>query len=341
MGIKKLLSGSLLVKKITSKNIPDTLNFKENLSNESWHGMIYYEEVKESTQGRIIHSQSGGRQEGVRSHLIEKAISPAEHFLGDIYVLSPKQKEFHAGFAKVASRWDPNLTWEQAKKRPTELGSVLLPTRYNKRNSEVESNNYHVTHTLYRAFRAYLRNHTPYKESNTKLKLKAQPLSKKKGISCSDFVSYSYKVTLLESIFPKKLPKKIQQKMEKIAAYKKKNHISKLEQIPNTLFQKFANKVEKYIPKEDKNYQKLCVPAKGMGIEFFTSNAFEREEDWEFSGYLCYVKRDGVKETYESYVIDHDTYKKLCANKNPENKLHSIMVSQEEIDEIKHVHQHP
>lgn len=340
--LKKLEKGVVLIE---VDSLDDIRGFREmrsgpeligELQESAYHGMVYAEEQMKDGRlvRKIIHSQLGRYQEGVRSKYLEKYFSPLERKLGEVYVLRPKVS---AQLNEVAKRWDPDLMMDQVEAKSRDQSSnsksKRLPTPYGLRSFEVINDMYSPIITLFRAFRAYERNHESTVEEISQLTLKAKPLSKNKGVSCSEFVGYSHKVALIESSFPNGLPKDIVKTMNAIHSYMKDKKIKKLSQVPDELFLEFNKNVEAALTPDI--YDQLCYPLKGMGISFFAENVLSREEQWEFEGYLCYMSvasDDGHQ--YEPHVLDHNTFRLLSTNENSEKGLHSMIVTEDELKQL-------
>lgn len=343
--MQRLQSGDVLIqldemtgKQFTSSLHDKDLKLKKKLVGLAMHGLIYNEKMGSDNNllGKAVHSASGKTQLGVTQQRLEKALP--EMVLGEVLVLRPKQKDIQKNLGAVAERWAPVLSRDDtAKRKKNSDGKSLLPTPLGYRTEEVtEDESQNVGHTVYRALRAYQRNHSKYTETTTgsdgmseQHTFDATPLSKNKGVSCSDFVSYSYKVALLESIFPKGIPEKVQEIMMEIEAAKKDQHVSKLESLAEQeLFTRLDAELKKHLT--DDQYEVILTPVKGMGIRFFTAVAFEREDKWEVAGYLCYLEKDNKERV--PYIVSEDIFKKLGLGKD--GSAHPMIVTEKELEKI-------
>ena len=145
-------------------------------------------------------------------------------------------------------------------------------------------------HELYRAFRSFMRNQEHV------------PLSKNKGVSCNQFIGFSLKVAIIDTLFNGDIPKELMQKYKEIEAYKASKHLSKLNQIPEQLFKEFQelfNKItqdDKY-EKERKLIQYLGMGVKGSMVRQLCESAFN-EQNWDTEYLIIVQKKDGSKNPY-------------------------------------------
>lgn len=328
MPLEKLNEGDILILSFDRKAI-SRCNTKEKLeralASNAFHGSIYHQ--TNDKEKNIVHAQTGTYQTGVKKILLDRYTRPTEDpytkedsytKLGDYYILRCKQSDVASKIGEVAARWAPKILPEQYKFLTyDDCKGLILPTPHGHRTSsgrDIAVQHQNAIH-LYRALRAYIRNKTPLRTHP--IPQEAMPLSKKQGVSCSDFVAYSHKVALIDTLFPTGLPKNVLQLMNDIQQYKDKNAIKKASEIPNEMLLALADSLHKSISEE--NYQQLIIPVKSMGINFFAQRIIDHPKHWEHKGYLCYV--DG-----EPYIIDHKTFQEITKNGD-----HSINITREEL----------
>jgi len=187
------------------------------------HVLIYYED---QGVGKVIHSQVGTTKLGVISHQFAKRLRQSSldsvFNLGDVVAVRLKDTEQAKLLAQVAARWDPDMKPELVAMRPTrhdgEASWHLLPTAFSYSHERTNSESSALARNeLYRAFRAYVRNHTSnYIDPYTQQKLLAEPLSKTKGISCNSFFAYSCKIAYMLRHIPKRCLIEISQHVAEI-----------------------------------------------------------------------------------------------------------------------------
>jgi len=283
------------------------------------HGLIY-------SDLKVYHSQSGRHQSGVRSHELLTFMS-SKAALGRLLVLRLKDEEVSKNISSVVNKWDPlrdQKIYEKAKQNVIE-GMIILPTPFTnfmERQKDVGSANGIGRLALFRAFRAYRRNQLEI------------PLSKKKGVSCGNFVSYAIKVAIIEKFFPKGLPKDILEKIEVIES-KKTNDQRKLSKIDPKEFEEFEKIVDRHLhfldAKETKEIsltaeliKELYRSIKGLSISNFCINALAHPDLWGISGYVFYREHNNKQ---EPWVMSHEAY----LNFRNVYKKHNMLITDEEL----------
>ncbi|CAM2968898.1 Uncharacterised protein [Legionella steigerwaltii] len=167
-------------------------------------------------------------------------------------------------------------------------------------------------HELYRAFRSFMRN-----QENV-------PLSKSKGVSCNQFIGFSLKVAIIDTLFNGDIPKELMQKYKEIEAYKASKHLSKLNQVPEQLFKEFQTLFDKITQdskyeKERKLIQYLGIGVKGSMVRELCESAFN-EQDWDTEYLIIVQKKDGSQKPYVlSFQEAQELYNALSKDK-PESE---------------------
>lgn len=276
-----------------------------SLAVASWHAGLYLQE--EGSFGSVVHSQLGLYHSGVKK-INWARFSPPTQKLGSFYVLRCAQPEIAAKMTEVALRWAPKLPREIIALRD---GSMLTP--YGSRSSFFSANKkipkeLENAISLYRAFRAFLRNTTTFVDQTHPFE--ATPLSKKRGVQCSDFVAYTHRVALIHHLFPEGLPKSILMAMQQVELYKEKKIIKKLELLPPSLFFGLHQVASQLISSEA--LDELSTAVKGEGIEFFSAHAFANPHRWQLVGYVCVFQQTCGK--LKLMLLDEHSYQKLTKN---------------------------
>ena len=328
---------------------------EDKLSDEESKGNLLH--VDSVYKNKIFGSSPGSNYMGVMSHHVLKKY---EKMLGsdsdDSYdsdqeeetpkmesriVIRLKDEALGRLHGETCSRWAKFLSPDELKDRPKlQYGTVKLfvPfTEWNVRNADDQDRK--KLHEIYRAFRAYMRNHaTP-----------VIPLSKNKGISCNQFIEYSLKAAMIERLLPKDKIEKILQKMQEIESIKHKGDESgkpfkKLKQIPKQLFEDFDKLVidcfreaqdakDHQIPNREKYINYLYSPVKKSSIDYLGSRIIQNPEIFDFRGYFCVIKD---KKGDTPGVLDHDSYLKLIKPKKASREAvpHDVFITRKEIDAL-------
>jgi len=331
--VSRLNDGDVIIEieEVITSNKTERL--KSKICSSAEHGMIY-------GNSKLYHSSQGNQQGGVRSHSVEH-IFHNKCTLGEKLVFRIKNEEIRKNLISIVTQWDPTRDakiYEEAKKNK-KSGRIILPTpfvNYRYRKKDVGNSEEISQFELFRVFRAYTRN----KED--------KPLSKKKGVSCGNFVSYSIKAAIIQTLFPKGLPEAIREKYHFIEK-KKTDTNRKLSNISLDEFKEFQDIVLKNLPNDQKEmgniplielYNELCRAVKGYSIEEFCRHAFDHPAIWDFSGYVFY-RDSSMKETW---VMPHDIYLKFFKTFGrdhnmivDDDELNAIGISLENLNESKQI----
>lgn len=298
----------------------------------SAHGTIHH-------QNEEFHSASGERFSGVMKQAILKQLPVQEaksnYMMEAKIVLRCKDQELGRILGETAARWAVKLSQEDLRVRPKRLGATQLFVPFSSWFERVQDpRKRSELHELYRAFRAYMRNHaTP-----------VAPLSKKKGVSCVHFISHSLKSAIIERIFPKEQIEKLIQKVKDIESLKylskeeeEKKRISKLTQIDRKHFEEFNElfiscQKSVDIAHREKYFAYLATPVKFDSIDNFVARIAVNPEMFEFAGYFCVIKGDKPR----AGVLDHDSYLKLAqpAEKGKKARPHDLFINESELARI-------
>lgn len=320
-----------------------------NLGSNAFHGMIFGEKETKSkdekevaSSGTVYHSSSGFYH-GVISHpLIKLQFEGFQNMfpIGMDLVIRTKDDRVNQSLFLTAKLWG-DISPEVLSKIP--LTPIIPKTEDSDDTDEkdIDERNYKYIKKmptpftmfsdrraddptlspqleLYRAFRAYNRNRsTP-----------VAPLSKKKGISCGNFVNYALKVAIIDRLFPHGLPEKIQKKIQEIENIKlqsqkpKENtsdenkekppstdqRISKLSQLNTQLFKEFETIVKESLTGKDEHKDSsflnkeewinfLTSPVKHTEISEFCIKARAYKNLFDFVGYLFFIGNELDKDT--------------------------------------------
>lgn len=337
----RLRDGDILIEmeddtsiKVIGKKKADILRHAVE-TNSSSHAATHY-------QGSEFHSVVGQEYSGVMKQHILKNIPinqpKAQYKMEGRIVVRCKDQELGRLFGETASRWAVRLTEEEMGGRPKRLNTTQLFVPYSDWDLRVEdSKDRSQLHELYRAFRAYMRNHT----------IPVVPLSKKKGVSCSQFIGYSLKAAIIERIFPKEQIDLLIQQVKKIESLKyigeKKEgkevtaRVSKLAQIDKKHFEAFKELFETCqksvdIENREKYFAFLTTPVKYNNVDKLVAKIDSNPEIFEFAGYFCVIKGDKAR----AAVLDHDAYLKLVQpeDKKKKPKSHDIFIEESELVKI-------
>jgi hypothetical protein len=175
---------------------------------------------------------------------------------------------------------------------------------------------------LFRAFRVYSRL-APEKPG------KPEPISKQKGISCSNFVSYIYKAAIIAKFFPDGLPENLMKLFTNIET-KRKAGDKKLDNIAlRPLLKEFETEALLHLKErqaEMVHLNELMRPVKNANIKDFTYNALQSPL-W-MAGIYCF---DESK--CHDAIISHKVYGTAwqIAVENPEK----IPRNSIDVDELK------
>ena len=239
------------------------------------HGMIFKDE-------RVYHASSGDHQSGVRSHAIKKAILPGYDItLGVIQILECKDENLRQRFVDTMARWDPVDFLKQLPRQP---GHVKLPTKFlDFQLRKLDPKEQAAKCEFYRALRAYQRNHVK----------PPQPLSVK-GISCGNFIAYSFKAAIVDLLFPQGFPSVIAEKLQQIEAVKQKDKLKLFEVAEKTdLLDELMQLVEQHLlPTQFKHFKFLKIPVQGTSVFDFCVQALNYPDFWKFKGYMFYLHDD-------------------------------------------------
>lgn len=341
------------------------------VADKAHHGLLYSGEKK--TGDAVIHSAVGETLQGVAEHRLTKTCD-MEAPLGVYCVLRPIKKALGSQLVSVAEKWlSPKLEGAQREARLSleDVGTaeLLVPYRYRRRHPEEKNDpNYEV----YRAFRVYWRALSEYTDDKTGLKLKAAPPSKKRGVSCSNLLGYSYKVAAIQMTFPDGAPKEILECIASVEQLKKSKNFKKLyqlnqykdwlstqekkraltpeEQKEKSLLQKFSDFSafvrSQLSDKEQKisstGYDAVSLmkllqqPIKGQQIGFFAEETMKTKDDWKFIGYLCFVEENKAgKKVNVPYVINYELYNELVkeVRQQKDAEWPSSQVTMQQLDE--------
>lgn len=274
----------------------------KSLSRLADHGMIF-----NSSDSRTYHSSQGSYQSGVRSHDVKKTASDDDSF-GSLVVFNIKDSKVKEYLMEVVMRWDPTrdpALYAKIKEEQKENKVLILPTPFTNFHSRTadEGSPEHISRLeLYRAFRAHERN---------RLNI---PLSKEKGVSCGNFVSYAMKVAVIKRLFPDGLPTEIADKLNEIENKKTKDN-RKLSSIDPAYFEDFERIVLKHLDNQkklgleiDPFLQELRRLVKHKSINRFCKDAFKNPDLYDFGGYV-FVREINSKS--ELWVMPHALYIKF------------------------------
>ena len=325
MMIRRLQSGDILLQMTEAVTPAVTAeNLQPFCATNASHTMIY--DSNGNNEGTVIHSARGRYQSGVRSHALS-LLQPIYAPIGWCLVLPLNEDELSEKLVTAARRWDIKLSAKEMKDELIKKSYSIftdsenmthLQTKFTaaeERKADQGSPEQINHYELYRAFRAYLRNHAK----------PVRPLSKNKGVSCSNFVSYALKVAAIETIFPHGLTTEIKDKLNEIEA-KKTGKIKKLSQLQANFpedfaaFEEIVSKHLKKLAKADNiNYLELLYhPVKAHDIDAFCQSLFKLENLCAEPGVLVYGKSDNGALT--PYVLSHAAYLALpdniCASNN-------------------------
>jgi hypothetical protein len=338
--ISRLQNGDILIS-FDEPCIPEAdSHLLENLASTSDHSMVY-------KNNNVYHSSRGTYQTGVRNHAITKLINP-EIDLGSCMIIRIKDEKTRELLAAVVERWGSNLTPEQLQKRPKDNKTVILSTPFTnffERKADAGSPEENKRYELYRAFRAYMRNNAS----------PILPLSKSKGVSCGNFLSYSMKVAIISRLFPDGIPKKIQDAFNAIEKIKTDNKHSKLSQINKTAFDDFEKVVVENLPSSaeldpfKKTYiDYLYSRVKNAPLDQVVTTMLSKPDSWSFAGYLTYYnskkpspdkkdsKQANPEDTLEPSILSYENCVRLT--KMTPDTAHSCTVSH---DELQHLNEEP
>lgn len=295
------------------------------LGSDPDHGMIY-------SKGRIYHSSLGKYQTGVRSHEVTKVIelSP-DSALGAYKVMQCKDADLQQRFIKTMARWDPVERLAELRNNPSRE-VVRLPTPFTDFFMRSEDpGEQSPKFELFRAFRAYLRNQVSPPE----------PLSRNKGVSCGNFVAYSFKAAIVDYLFPQGLPDEIRTKLSQIEFDRHSGNKAKLSEINPKYFDELMELVQKHVTADKQQYlEYLQTKVKSTSVDEFCETAMQHPDIWEFKGYMFYCTDEGKN---IPCLMDYQAYKEVAENyaamSNPEDpqsgreSLSELETSEEELEE--------
>ncbi|MHB1949290.1 MAG: hypothetical protein ACYCQI_14380 [Gammaproteobacteria bacterium] len=339
----RLRDGDILIEmeddssiKVIDKKKEEILSLTVETQSSS-HGSIYYKDKE-------YHSVEGTKYSGVMKQDILKPFplqqSKAKYKMEGRIILRCKDKELGRLVGETAARWAVTLSQDELKARPQRHNTTQLFVPLSSWDERVEdSKDRAALHELYRAFRAYMRNHaTP-----------VVSLSKKKGVSCSQYISYSLKSAIIERLFSKEQIDKLIQKVKEIESLKYRRvqegkgeqkqieRISKLSQIDikhfedfNQLFLACQKSID--IENREKYFAYLVTPVKSKNIDKLVARIADNPEIFEFAGYFCVIKGDKPR----AGVVDHDSYLRLVQPEEKEKrpKPHDVFIHESELTRI-------
>lgn len=295
------------------KAIVDKEKLQQKISQIADHGMIYL-----SSNSKVYHSQQGSHYSGVRSHLAQKIVEQEDSFMpfGSMVFFNIKDRTVRENIAEIAVRWDPthdSASYAKIQDEKKQSGSTpfKLPTpfvNYMDRNEDEGTPEQIARLELYRAFRAYERNC---------LNL---PLSKEKGVSCGNFISYVIKVAIIKKFFPEELPIEIKEKIAEIEGTKTK----KLSTIKPAQFEEFEQIVLKHLLDNQNTSEilpflkELSRKVKHESVNTFCEDAFENPDFYDFGGYV-FVRE--INQKPELWGMSHVDYLRFIAEYPGESAL--------------------
>lgn len=330
--ITRVKDGSIII--ISNEILPDTLHAKTGLldaiSNPDftqYHGMVYFNRA-------MYHSQAGDHFEGVRSHTVEYVMERLASGmpLGKIFTIDCVDDDLSQRLMTAMARWDPVEFLQKKRAEPRndkdEDRTEKLPIpfmNYYSRNADPKSQS--AKCELYRAIRAYQRNHVD----------PPAPLSKK-GISCDAFIAYSFKAAIIESLFPDGLPEEILQKMTQIDAFRSENkterhnkaRMMKLSDVGEThpYLDELMQLVEKHAPPaKHRHIEFLKTLVKSAGLDHFCRVAVTFPEFWQPAGVMFGYKD---KDANTPYIMSYDVYQAF--SNNPHHTPVDMLLSETSVE---------
>lgn len=193
--VSKLKNGDIIITQdspVPSKMSPDEA--LKHLNQFADHGMVYNDGSKEPS---VYHSFFGHKTQGVGRHPLS-LFGKVE--LGTHCIVRFKDEKTAVVIGAAVESFNRELSREELEQRPKdERGIIQLTTPFANFHERKEDTPERVAlHELFRAFRAHMRS------------TDGLPLSKKKGVSCSNFVSYAVKIAIIERLFPQGVPPSLQ-----------------------------------------------------------------------------------------------------------------------------------
>jgi len=338
------------------------------------HSMIYYEDEQ---VGKIIHCFIGKSVIGVGQQNFQRRlksmVGTIDDVINNIVVLRLKNATQAAHLATVASRWNPNLSRSQTKTRPYHpyifnnlQGLAVLPIPYASPEDRQKQQALHFERNeLYRAFRANARNHNPYYvDPYNQVRLFAEPLSKHKGIGCSNFLAYCCKVAYMRTHIPPEILSEIELQVELIERLKRLlvsdfklqtrglivfDHVHEFLQTKNELtnaekaiqkdlqlFFNFADYIKKQLTEispanSAAHYNYLTRPIKGVAID---ETHFINLEELQYVGHPCLFDDDAAERLTSHYavkILSHTQLHALSIQQNLGENQHALIVSASEL----------
>ncbi|QDP73254.1 hypothetical protein FOG18_12125 [Legionella israelensis] len=257
----------------------------EHLNRVADHGMVYNDGPKGPS---VYHSFFGSKTQGVGRHPLS-LFGKVE--LGTHCILRFKDEKIASVIGAAVDSFNRELSREQLNQRPkNEDGVIQLTTPFANFHERQQDDPERVAlHELFRAFRAHMRS------------TDGQPLSKNKGVSCSNLVSYAVKIAIIERLFPQEVPLSLQ--LFYTIEYPLKqvdSNIKKLSEIELSFFEAFDAKFREELKdckeisdiEKEELYKFLCLPVKGHSIGEFCSHLKEFPNLFAKEGYL--VMQEGV-----------------------------------------------
>lgn len=218
--ISRLIDGDIII------SLDDEVNLKSDnapihkLSKAAFHAMVYNsvlpsDKVKglDKAGNVAMHSSAGTFSPGVRAHSLMSVIPPDNSStLPLAIVLHTRDLEINRLIGEAAKRWAFSPKKGILVEDESELGAEVKKTSIklvpqtmfasSRRCDGPDDKKRQLE--LYRAFRAYKRNH------------EGQPLSKNQGASCSNFASYVVKVGIIDRLFPTGISERLKNRINEI-----------------------------------------------------------------------------------------------------------------------------
>ncbi len=148
-----------------------------------------------------------------------------------------------------------------------------------RRQDDVKNDGANKLIEFFRAFRAFQRIED------------RKPLSKKKGMCCSEFASYLMKAAMIKSIFPNGLPDDVRELLGRIEVERKERHNKKLDKVDVKEFIEFESLVKKHLEKtklNQKGFEYLYRTVKGKNVSELCQSAIDNPVLWDMR-YFCYI----------------------------------------------------
>lgn len=326
MKARMLRNGELIIKyKVTAKPV---MTNEQAEARDFEHCLVY---VKDDKKGKVIHSFVGRVNAGVSSHPIVDVYPKIPPQFGEYIIFQSLDSDLQEGISTAAKQSgelttpysEPSArkgyaTAEVERRRraitfdpdasPIEKAITALRIQKTDKDSQREA-----FIELFAAFRAYMRVRSEH----------PMPLSKKKGLSCNQFVANVAKISAINKLFPGGLPQEIlniyNSIISEINRRKKANEGHKLIDVSNELFESFYKAVIKHLDENERlrvtvgqtNIQNiiemLCRPLKGTGTNALLPMIMKGMQ-LDLAGCMIYVK-DGTH--INPMVLDRENMEKI------------------------------